>query len=102
MAWPPSIADFCVLGLGSASLAPEERQLNGVSPAGSLFELRGHGFVGGELVRLVPASAGSVLPSGASYSTRYTVAPTTDPDFFALVGLAIADAGSGVLTLLRD
>lgn len=102
MSWPPSIADFCTFGLGSSTLAPETRQLVGANPVGSVFELRAHAFAGGEQVRIVPASSGSVLPTGVGYSTRYTVLPPTDPDFFALAGLTISDAGSGVLTLLRD
>lgn len=102
MSWPPSIADLCVFGLGSSSLAPESRQLNGANPSGSVLELRGHCFVGGESVRLVPSGTGSVLPSGSNYATRYTVNPPSDPDFFTLAGLTITDAGTGVITLLRD
>jgi hypothetical protein len=100
--WPPSVPDLCLFGLASATLAPEARQLVGANPSGSVFELRGHAFGGGENVRIVPASAGSVLPTGLSYVTRYIVNPPTDPDFFVLAGLTITDAGSGVLTLLRD
>jgi len=102
MAWPPSVADLCTFGLASSTLAPEQRTLVGANPAGSLFELRAHAFAGGESVRIVPSGTGSVLPTGLSYSTRYTVLPPGDPDFFALAGVTITDAGIGVLTLLRD
>jgi len=102
MAWPPSVADLCTYGLASSTLAPESRQLVSANPAGSVFELRAHAYAGGESVRIVPASTLSVLPTGLNYSTRYTVLPPSDPDFFQLDGVTITDAGTGVLTLLRD
>jgi hypothetical protein len=100
--WPPSVADLCIFGLASSTLAPESRTLVGANPSGSVFELRGHAFAGGELVRVVPSSSGSTLPTGLAYTTRYAVLPPTDPDFFGLFGVTITDGGAGVLTLLRD
>ncbi len=85
----------------ASACVPDSRQLAGIYLSGSTFELVGHGFYGGEPVRLA-ARAGGTLPAAIDPLTWYTVAPTPSRDFFQLVGVTLADIGSGAIFALED
>lgn len=93
--WVATHVDLIRTGaLPAKALVPDAAEIDSITVAGSIFELRGHGFGGGENVRFAPRGA-AALPTGiASPITWYEVAPTSDNDFFTCQGLTIADSGT--------
>ncbi len=85
----------------ASACVPDSRQIAGIYLSGSTFELVGHGFYGGEPVRLA-ARAGGTLPAAIDPLVWYTVAPAPSRDFFALVGVTLADIGAGIIFALED
>ena len=83
---------------------PDARPVAQIYVSASTFELAGHGFSGGEIVRLTNR-AGS-LPTGLTPLTWYTVASVSGPDFFTLsVGgapVVLTDGGSGTTNVKEN
>lgn len=102
MSWTLTLADFWAHGLPPAACVPEARLVASVDVGTGLFELAQHGFFGGEIVRLRASGTGSALPTGTSRLTYYTVETPPGPDFFALAGVTMTDAGAGVITVLEN
>lgn len=100
--WPPTRQDLFRYGLPAAACVPDARALDSITVSGPVFECRGHGFSGGEIVRFV-ARPGSTLPAGiVSPLTWYTVNPPTDSDMFTVAGLVLSDAGAGTINVVED
>lgn len=98
-------AQFYALGLPAAACTPESRSLSSVIAASDAFELLGHGFSEGDLVRFVALGEGAALPAGLSAAELYEIDPTSSDLFkvkLAGVPVAIADAGEGVIAVVED
>lgn len=102
MSWVATRQDLLTLGgLPADAYRRDALQITNVYQAQSTFELPGHGFQGGEPVRLT-GRPGSTLPTGIQPLTWYTATVTTDPDFFQLVGVTLTDSGSGTIYAIEN
>lgn len=101
MTWTATRADLKAHGLDSSAWSPDARAVDAVHVAANLFELRSHGYSGGERVRHVVLPGGT-LPAGIVATTWRTVATTTDPDFYSLTGSALTTAGTGEILVMED
>ena len=87
----------------ASACVPDARTIDSVSVSANLFECRGHGFGGSEGVRLLRFDAANSTPSViAGPTTWYQVAPTTDQDFFGLVGVVLTDTGAGTFVVVEN
>jgi hypothetical protein len=101
VAWIATRQDLIALGgLPADAYQPDSRELDAVHDTANLFELRGHGLSGAS-VRFA-ARAGGTLAAPLDALTWYPVAATTDPDFFALTGVTLTDAGTGTIVVLEN
>lgn len=101
MTWTATRADLKAHGLDSSAWSPDARAVDAVHIAANSFELRSHGYSGGERVRHVVLPGGA-LPAGIVATMWRTVAATTDPDFYSLTGSALTTAGTGEILVMED
>lgn len=98
-------AQFYAMGLPPAACVPESRSLSSVIVASSAFELPGHGFSGGEVVRFVALGDGAELPGQLNSAELYEVDVIGADLFKVKLGgsaVVITTAGSGVIAAVED
>lgn len=105
-AWAPTRQQFFDLGLPAESCTAVARTLAAVDVGGSTFELEGHGFIDGDLVRFKVDGTGAALPAPLSASTLYEAAPIGDSLFQVRAQggslVTLTDAGEGVIGVVLD
>lgn len=94
-------------GLPAGAYAPDARQIAAVYVPQSTLEMSSHGFGGGGVPVRFAARAGSTLYAGIDPLTWYTVASTTDPDFFTLLDgsgnpIVLTDGGTGTIFCVEN
>jgi hypothetical protein len=105
--WPPSLPDFYAFGLPPAACVPDTRAVRSITLGSpTLFELPGHGFVGGETLYFQTSASSGVLPAGLSGTTAY-LAVKTSSHFFSVTNLdgspvTITNTGTGFVNVLQD
>jgi hypothetical protein len=101
-----TLADFFTYGLPAAACTPEVRSLASVDVITSTFELAGHGFTDGDVIRFKADGAAAVLDSALSPSLRYQVITNGDSLFSVttLAGVPIVLVGNavGVICVVED
>jgi hypothetical protein len=101
-----TLADFFLYGLPASACTPEVRSLASVDVLTSTFELAGHGFTDGDVIRFKADGAAAALDSSLSPSLRYKVVTNGDSLFAVttLAGAAIVLAGDavGVICVIED
>jgi hypothetical protein len=99
-------AQFFAFGLPASACTPEVRTLAATDVTASTFELSGHGFADGDVVRFKAEGAAAALDSALSVSARYKVVTNGDSLFSVtdLADLAIVLAGDavGVICIVED
>lgn len=96
---------FFSLGIAAAACVPESRNLSSVIVASSAFELPGHGFEGGELLRFKALGDGAALCAGLSTSALYEVVVVSSDLFtvkLAGAPVTITTEGTGVISVVED
>jgi hypothetical protein len=109
--WRPTRAQFFALGLPAESCTAPARALANVFAADNVFELAGHGFSDGDLVRFTATGdtplAPAALPAPLSGAVLYE-AVVLGGDLFQVrpqgggAVINITDAGAGVISTIAD
>lgn len=98
-------AQFFTLGIAAAACVPESRNLSSIIVADSTFELPGHGYDGGELLRFKALGADAELCSGLSAAALYEVVLISS-DLFSVklagIPVTITNDGTGVIAVIED
>ncbi|MEP7123152.1 MAG: hypothetical protein ABJE95_19645 [Byssovorax sp.] len=102
----PTRAQFHAYGLPASACTPEVRSLASVDVMASTFELAGHGFIDGNVIRFKADGAGASLDSALSPSVRYKVLTNGD-SLFSVTTLADVDVvlvgdAIGVICVVED
>lgn len=108
--WRPTRAQFFALGLPPEACSAPVRSLANVYPTEDVFELAGHGFSDGDLVRFTATGDGlgstATLPAPLSGAVLYEVVATSG-DLFQVRGAGgtivnLTTAGVGVIAVVPD
>lgn len=109
--WAPTLAQFYALGLPAESCTAPARVLANVFPGDNAFELAGHGFSDGDLVRFMATGdtfdTPAALPAPLSGALLYQ-AVMVGADLFQVrpqAGGSVIDltaAGAGVISVVPD
>jgi hypothetical protein len=108
--WAPTRAQFFALGLPAEACSAPVRSLANVYPTDDTFELAGHGFSDGDLVRFTATGDGplttATLPAPLSAAVLYEVA-IVGGDLFQVRGTGgaivnLTTAGAGVIGVVPD
>lgn len=109
--WRPTRAQFFALGLPAESCTAPARVVVSVNVATDTFELPGHGFVAGDLLRFTAtgevAGVPATLPGGLSSGLLYQAAPVGGDLFQVLpqaggVVVNVTNEGTGLLSVVAD
>lgn len=105
--WRPTRAQFFALGLPPEACTAPARALANVFDDDNTFELAGHGFADGDLLRFsATGDDTAALPDPLTGAVLYEAAPVGG-DLFQVRGIAstvveLVDAGTGVICVTAD
>lgn len=102
----PSRAQFFAFGLPASACTPEVRSLASVDSSASTFDLAGHGYTDGDIVRFRAEGLSASVDSALSPSARYKVIINGD-SLFSVTDLAdapivLAGDAVGVICVVED